>query len=107
METTRGCFLHQVMENIRAIGTNDRSLLDLVLCYDAMLMNNLKYHSPLDKSEHSVIYFNYQVECMKCAYKINKTFYDIRIYTAIEEYLKEMIGIRCLLPMVYSKCGIY
>ena len=90
IETIRDCFLHQViMENTRARGTNNPSLLDLVLCYDAMLINNLEYHSPLGKSDHSVIYFNYQVECMKCAYKMKKTFYDKGNYKAIEEYLKD------------------
>ena len=91
IETTRDCFLHQViMENTRARGTNNPSLLDLVLCYDAMLINNLEYHNPLGKSDHSVIYFNYQVECMKCAYKMKKTFYDKGNYKAIQEYLKDI-----------------
>ena len=56
IETMRDCFLHQVIvENTRARGTNDPSLLDLVLCYDNMLINHLEYHSPLGKSDHSVI----------------------------------------------------
>ena len=43
IETIRDCFLHQViMENTRARGINNPSLLDLVLCYDAMLINNLE-----------------------------------------------------------------
>ena len=91
IETIRDCFLHQViMENTRARGTNNPSLLDLVLCYDAMLINNIEYHSPLGKSDHSVIYYNYQIECMKCTYKIKKTFYDKGDYKAIQEYLKEI-----------------
>ena len=91
IETIRDCFLHQViMENTWARGTNNPSLLDSVLCYDAILINNLEYHSPLGKSDHSVIYFNYQVECMKCAHKMKKTFYDKENYKAIEEYLKDI-----------------
>ena len=91
IETIRDCFLHQViMENTRARGTNNPSLLDLVLCYDAMLINNIEYHSLLGKSDHSVIYYNYQVEYMKCTYKIKKTFYDKGDYKAIQEYLKEI-----------------
>ena len=57
IETIRDCFLGQViMESTRARGTTNPSLLDLVVCYDAMLITNLEYHSPLGKSDHSVIY---------------------------------------------------
>ena len=92
IETVRDCFLHQVIvENTRARGTNDPSLLDLVLCYDNMLINHLEYHSPLGKSDHSVICFNYQVKCVKCTYKLKKTFYDKGNYKEImEEYLSEI-----------------
>ena len=90
-ETVRDCFLHQVIvENTRARGTNDPSLLDLVLCYDNMLINHLEYHSSLGKSDHSVICFNYQVKCVKCTYKLKKTFYDKGNYKEIEEYLNEI-----------------
>ena len=78
------------MENTRARGTNDPSLLDLVLCYDNMLINHLEYHSPLGKSDHSVICFNYQVKCVKCTYKLKKTFYDKGNYKEMEEYLNEI-----------------
>ena len=91
IETIRDCFLHQVIvENTRARGTNDPSLLDLVLCYDNMLINHLEYHSPLGKSDHSVICFNYQVKCVKCTYKLKKTFHDKGNYKEKEEYLNEI-----------------
>ena len=93
IETVRDCFLLQVIvENTRARGTNDPSLLDLVLCYDNMLINHLEYHmcSQLGKSDHSVICFNYQVKCVKCTYKLKKTFYDKGNYKEMEEYLNEI-----------------
>ena len=48
----RDCFLEQVItENTRARGTNTPSLIDLVLCYGRELISNVKYLSPLGKSD--------------------------------------------------------
>ena len=58
--------LFETIYTASQLNKDNSSLLDLVLCYDAMLINNIEYHSPLGKSDHSVIYYNYQVECMKC-----------------------------------------
>ena len=53
-------FLHQHVEKAtRKRGNDDPSLLDLVLTDEAMQISELKHHSPIGKSDHSVLTFNF------------------------------------------------
>ena len=88
IEVLRDCFLEQVItENTRARGTNVPSLIDLVLCNDRELINNINYLSPLGKSDHCIIIFTYNVSYEKSAYKIRRIFYEKRDYASIRKYL--------------------
>ena len=60
MKTCRDCYLKQIVDqNTRARCDNTPSLIDLVLCYDHAEIENLKYLSPLGKSYHCIILFDY------------------------------------------------
>ena len=67
----------------------------------------LRTSLPLGKSDQSVIYFSYQVECIKCAYKMKKTFYEKGNYKAIEQYLKDIDWKQMFIGRNVQKCGIY
>ena len=90
IEVLRGCFLKQVItENTRARGTNIPSLIDLVLCYDREIISNVKYLSPLDKSDHCIITFTYNVTYEKCSYKV-RIFYGKGDYVNIRQHLNNI-----------------
>ena len=60
LKTCRDCYLEQIVDqNTRARGDNTTSLIDLILCYDPAEIENLKYLSPLGKSDHCIILFDY------------------------------------------------
>ena len=60
IETVRDSFLHQhVTEVTRSRGNDNPSLIDLILSDEEMQISNIQYHSPLGKSDHSVILFDY------------------------------------------------
>ena len=59
LKTCRDCYLEQIVDqNTRARGDNTPSLIDLILCYDPAEIENLKYLSPLGKSDHCMILFD-------------------------------------------------
>ena len=88
IEVLRDCFLEQVItENTRARGTNVPSLIDLVLCNDRELINNINYLSPQGKSDHCIITFTYNVSYEKSANKIRRIFYEKGDYASIRKYL--------------------
>ena len=87
IEVLRDCFLEQVItENTRARGTNVPSLIDLVLCNDRELINNINYLSPLGKSDHCIITFTYNVSYETSAYKIRRIFYEKGDYASIRKF---------------------
>ena len=60
LEALQDCYLHQHLEEpTRRRGTDEPSLLDLVLTDEEMQVSNIKYHAPLGKSDHSVITFKF------------------------------------------------
>ena len=60
IEAVQDCYLHQHMEvPTRRRGNDDPSLIDLVFSDDGMQVSDVSYHSPLGKSEHRVITFNF------------------------------------------------
>lgn len=61
LETLRDCYLHQhVKEPTRSRGTDLPSIIDLVLTDEEMQVSEIRYHAPLDKSDHCVITFTYE-----------------------------------------------
>ena len=84
IEIIRDCFLQQViMENTRGRGANIPSLSDLVLCYENTLIKDIEYQSPLGKSDHCVITFSYDIQCISSAYKVKRFFYDKGDYNSV------------------------
>ena len=60
LETLRDSFLYQhVLEPTRRRGTDEPSILDLILTKEESQIQDLKYHAPLGKSDHSVLSFNF------------------------------------------------
>ena len=60
LETLRDSFFHQQVEKpTRQRGNDEPSLLDLVLTNEAMQVSNLCHLSPLGKSDHDVLVFDY------------------------------------------------
>ena len=60
IEAVRDCFLFQHIEESTCTRGNDElSLIDLLLTNEEMQVSNIAHHSPLGKSDHSVITFNY------------------------------------------------
>ena len=60
IETIRNCYLHQHVEKAtRKRGNDDPSLLDLILTDEEMQVSDVSHLSPLGKSDHSVMTFNY------------------------------------------------
>ena len=61
LEALRDTFFHQhVDEPTRARGSDEPSLIDLILSNEEHQVSNLKYLAPLGKSDHSVLSFTYE-----------------------------------------------
>ena len=81
IEAVRDCFLFQhIEESTRTRGNEDPSLIDLLLTNEEMQVSNAVHHSPLGKSDHSVITFNYHCYLdfskPKICYNYHKADYD-------------------------------
>lgn len=60
IEAIRDSYLHQHIEQAtRKRGNDEPSVLDLIFTDESMQVSDIQYLSPLDKSDHSVITFNY------------------------------------------------
>ena len=60
IEALRDCFLFQhADEATRSRGNDEPSLIDLILTNEELQVSDVVYQSPLGKSDHSVIVFNY------------------------------------------------
>ena len=60
LEAVHDCFLYQhIIEPTRIRGTDNPSLLDLILTDEEFQVSELKHQSPLGASDHSVISFNF------------------------------------------------
>ena len=61
IECVRDCYLQQhIIEATRMRGNDEPSTLDLVFSDEILQVSELVHHSPLGKSDHSVITFKYQ-----------------------------------------------
>ena len=60
IETIRDTFLHQhVTEVTRSRGNNIPSLIDLILSDEESQVSGIQHHSPLGKSDHNIILFDF------------------------------------------------
>ena len=85
LKTCRDCYLEQIVDqNTRARGDNTPSLIDRILCYNPAEIENLRYLSPLGKSDHCIILFDYITLCEKNRYKTGKKNYEKENYDAIK-----------------------
>ncbi len=84
IETVRDCFLYQhVHEVTRGRSENEPSLLDLVFGNEEGMISDLTLDSPLGKSDHSMIFYNFVVHniesaSVKTLYKYNKADWEKR-----------------------------
>ena len=60
IEGVRDCYLHQHVEKpTRRRGSDEPSLLDLVLTNEEMQVTDIQHHAPIGKSDHDVLCFNF------------------------------------------------
>ena len=66
LTVTQNCFLHQHVNNPTHVRSNQTpTLIDFIFTSDDQTINNLSFLSPLGKSHHNVITFQYQLECIE------------------------------------------
>ena len=87
LETLRDCFLYQqVNEPTRHRGSDEPSLIDLILTNEELQVPEIMYHSPLGKSDHSVLIFDYN--CYMNTERSQKTFlYEKADFDKIRNHL--------------------
>ena len=80
LDALRDSFLHQnVEEPTRCRGTDDPSMVDLILTGEANQAHNLEYLSPLGKSDHNVLAFSIkcEAECKPQSERYNYKYADL------------------------------
>ena len=91
LETLRDCYLFQhVTEPTRARGTDEPSLLDLIITNEEMQVSDIQFTSPLGKSDHSVIYFNYNCYLDVAKHRHESFSYNKADYEAMRQYLTDL-----------------
>ena len=90
LECLRDCFLTQHVDfNTRGRVGQRSSTLDLVLTNEDNMVSNLQSHSPLGKSDHSCLLFNFVCTSQKEFRQRKIFFYDKGDYPAIRHALRE------------------
>ena len=91
LETLRDCYLFQhVSEPTRARGTDEPSLLDLIITNEEMQVSDIQYISPLGKSDHSVICFKYNCYLNVTKHRHESFSYNKADYDAMRKYLTDV-----------------
>ena len=89
IEACRDCFLHQHVEKpTRRRGDDEPSILDLIFTNEEMQVSEVKHMSPLGKSDHEVLSFNFQCYLNYSKQKERYNFSKGN-YTAMRKYLKD------------------
>jgi hypothetical protein len=68
----------------RIRGTNKPSTLDLIITNEKNMVSDVEYHSPLGKSDHSVLLFNYHCYTIINSKPRTKKYYDKANYDEIK-----------------------
>ncbi|RUM41878.1 MAG: hypothetical protein DSY80_08175, partial [Desulfocapsa sp.] len=88
IEALRDGYLYQhVTENTRGRGGNTPHLLDLVLTNEEAMVNNLQHFSPLGKSDHCVIEFDFVCTTVNDKLSYRKFYFNRGDYTALKKTL--------------------
>jgi len=89
LEAVRDSYLHQhVQEPTRCRGADDPSTIDLILTGEENQLTNLDYHSPLGKSDHSILSFTYN--CYSdCKTPTKRFMYTSGDFTAMRDWFVE------------------
>ena len=91
VQILRDTYLHQhVTEPTRARGTNIPSTLDLILTNEEGMVSDIKYHSPIGKSDHACLKFN-----LNCFLEVEKApemkyFYNKADFAGMKRELAEI-----------------
>ena len=89
LTVTQNCFLHQHVNNPTHVRPNQTpTLIDLIFTSDDQAINNLSFLSPLGKSHHNVITFQYQLECIE-SIKVGYNYHKAN-YTAMKRKLNDI-----------------
>ena len=76
VDTVQDCFLFQhINKPTRWKGTQKPNILDLILTNEEQMVNNIEYSSPLGKSDHCMLSFEFN-----CYIRINISQRNIRLY---------------------------
>ncbi len=76
--------IQHVTKPTRVRGTNTPSTLDLILTNDERIIQNIEYHSPLGKSDHSVLKFEILCYSKLQQYRKMKYYFDSANYEAMK-----------------------
>ena len=88
IECIRDSFLFQhVMKPTRGRINNEPTLLDLIMTNEEGMMTDLEHYSPLGKSDHAVLKFNFICYTVVPVYKKVKYYYDRGNYEALKTEL--------------------
>lgn len=98
LDALRDAFFYQnVDEPTRCRGSDDPSTIDLILTYEQNQINDLKYLSPLGKSDHSTLTFTF--DCYTQRKKNSRRYaFELGDYAKMQQHLqntewsKEIIG---------------
>ena len=86
LTVTLNCFLYQLVNIPTQVRPNQSpTLIDLVFTSDVQAINKLSFLSPLCKSHHSFITFEYQLECIE-SIKVGYNYHKAN-YTAMKRKL--------------------
>ena len=87
LDALRDSFLHQNVDDpTRCRGTDDPSLIDLILTGESNQVYNLEYLSPLGKSDHSVLTFSMNCDA-DCKPKSDRYTYEGADFVAMKNNL--------------------
>ena len=91
LESIMNTYLHQhVMSPTRCRGKDNPSILDLILTNEEQMINQLKYESPLGKSDHCTLTFNYKCYSELHTKVVNRRLYDHGNYTEFANDLRNI-----------------
>ena len=91
IETIRDSYLEQIIKQPTRYRCNEKSnVLDLVLTDNDQRIENLEYESPLGKSDHGVLSFDFLCEIKKTHYVKTKYYYRKADFESMKAELKSI-----------------
>ena len=91
IEAVRDGFFHQhVKQNTRIRGTNEPSLLDLILTNEEGMVSDLEVQSPVGKSDHAFLVFDFHCYNLRLVATPSKFQFNSGDYVAMRQDLSEI-----------------